>query len=133
MDPGMQLDGGELQQVPGNASPQQQIGVLNEVIRRLNGLLRQQVFSDGSSRRMILGYQPNGWGAGKDFGIKISKPNIDVLTATDDQLLFKMDLATWTFWDESTGLNYMQFGKLPDGSGGFAVAREGAEVEDIFV
>lgn len=132
MDLGAGLRGGTLPSVPPNASLQVQNTALNDVINRLNSLLKTQTFSDGSNSRMLLGFQPDGWGTGKDFGIKISREGVDVTKATDDQLLFSMDLETWKFWDPSTGENYMQFGKLPDGTGGMVVAADGYSVPDAF-
>jgi hypothetical protein len=129
---GMNLDGNYLQRVPGGADLQQVIGVLNDVVNVLNNQLQQQIFSDGTNKRMIIGYQPSGWGAGKDFGIKVSAPGYDVTTATDAQLLFKMDLQTWYFYDPKTSKNFMQFGILPDGTGGWVVAETGHDVSEGF-
>lgn len=126
------MQGGTLTRVPPTASPQQQAAVLNDIIDRLNGLLKAQVFSDGSNKRMIIGFQKDGWGAGQDFGIKVSIPGIDVTKATDAQLLFKMDLATWSYYDPSTGKNFMQVGVLPNGVGGIAVAKPGYNVSEAF-
>lgn len=129
---GVKMDGGTLKNVPPNASQEVQISILNEVIDRLNGMLKTQVFSDGSSRRMIIGYQKDGWGAGKDFGMKVSIDGVDVTKATDDQLLFKMDLSTWYFYDPTTKKNSVQIGILPNGNGGVAVAKSGNNVADAF-
>lgn len=130
---GLQLGGGTLPRISPNASVEEQIAAINNVIDRLNIQLQSQTYSDGTSKRMIIGYQKDGWGTGKDFGIKISKQGFDVGTATDDQLLFKMDMNTWYFYDPTTSKNYMQFGILPDGSGGIATAKTGFNVsEGIF-
>lgn len=94
-DLGAPLNGGFLNEVPPNATREVQISTLNDIIRRLNELLKTQIFSDGSNRRMLFGFQKNGWGEGKDFGIKISEEGVDITTATDDQLIFKMDMDTW--------------------------------------
>lgn len=137
---GQQLDGGWLQNIPPNATPQAQNAALNDVINRLNTLLKTQVFADASNRRYISGFQQGGWPGG-DFGMKISKPGIDVMTATTDQLLFSWDFTTGhtyhyggtDFWyDPSTLKNYMQEGVMPDGTGGWAVADVGHDVSEGF-
>ncbi len=132
MDLGLPLQGGFLQRVPPNATKEQQAVILNDVIDRLNTLLKTQVFSDGVTKRMLFGFQKDGWGAGKDFGIKISMDGIDVTQASDSQLIFKMDMNTWFFYEPSTGRNYMQFGILPDGTGGQVITPAGVSVGDVF-
>lgn len=127
------MQGGTLQNIPPNASREEQTAALNDVINRLNGLLKQQIFSDGQTKRMIIGYQKGGWGEGKDFGIKVSIDGVDVTKASDSQLLFKMDLQTWFFYNPNdSNFNVAQLGILPDGSGGVAVAKPGYNVEDAF-
>lgn len=103
-DLGIGLQGGSLANVPPGSSQQSQIAALNEVINRLNSLLKSQIFSDGNTKRMLIGFQENGWGTGQNFGIKISIDGVDVTKATDAQLLFKMDLQTWTWYDADTNL-----------------------------
>lgn len=133
MDLGLGMQGGTLQPLQPNASNDQQTATINDIINRLNALLKSQVFSDGSNKRMIIGYQKDGWGSGKDFGIKISIDGVDVTKATDDQLLFKMDLQTWYFYNpDDDNHNVVQLGILPDGNGGIAVAKPGYDVEDAF-
>lgn len=127
---GLQLNGGSLPRIAPNASVEDQIAAINSVIDRINVQLQSQTYSDGTSKRMLIGFQKDGFGTGKDFGIKISKPGYDVGTATDDQLLFKMDMNTWYFYDPTTSKNYMQFGILPDGTGGIATAKTGFNVAD---
>lgn len=126
----MILAGQALPYVATNASTDQQIAAINRIIDRLNAMLQQISLSDGSNRRMFIGYQKDGWGAGKDFGIKISIPGVDVLTATDEQLLFKMDIETWYWYDASTKKNVMQVGRKPNNKYGFAVAKEGKNVAE---
>lgn len=133
MGPGLSMQGGTLQNIPPNASREEQTAALNDVINRLNGMLKQQVFSDGTTKRMIIGYQKGGWGDGKDFGIKVSIDGVDVSKATDSQLLFKMDLQTWFFYNPNdSNHNVAQLGILPDGNGGVAVAKPGYDVGDAF-
>jgi len=126
------LSGDALPYVPTNAPTSQQIAALNRIIDRLNDMLSQIVLTDGANRRMFIGYQENGWGSGKNFGIKISQAGVDVLKATDDQLLFKMDIETWYWFDANTQKNIMQLGKLPDGTFGEAVAKSGHNVSEIY-
>lgn len=131
----MILAGQALPYVPPNAPASQQIAAINRIIDRLNDMLQEISLSDGNSRRMFIGYQKDGWGSGKDFGIKISIPGVDVLSATDSQLLFKMDIETWYWYDASTGKNIMQVGKMPTGATrpyGWAVAKQGYNVSEGF-
>lgn len=128
----MALNGSTIPYVPPAASQQQQIAAINRVIDIINGFQQQIVFADGQNKRMLIGYQKDGWGAGKDFGIKISKEGVDVLSATDDQLLFKMDITSWFFYDPTTAKNFMEFGVLPDGDGGMIVMKDGYNVSEAF-
>lgn len=105
---GMAMDGGELARIPPNAPRDTQISVINEIVDRLNAQLRTQVFTDGTSKRMLIGYQKDGWGTGKDFGIKVSLEGVDVLDADDDQLLFRMALDNWK-WRNSNGVLIREF------------------------
>ena len=101
--PGLPLQGGQLQNIPAGASFTDVVVILNDIIDQLNAQMKTQVFSDTTSKRMIIGYQKAGWDNGtSDFGIKISLPGVDVTTATDSQLLFTMGLTTWN-WRNSAG------------------------------
>lgn len=124
--------GDALPYVPPNAPTSQQIAALNRIVDRLNDMLSQVVLSDGQNRRMFIGYQQGGWGPGKDFGIKVSIPGVDVLSATDQQLLFKMDIQTWYWYDPTTQKNIMQLGLLPDSSYNLAIVKPGNNVADAF-
>lgn len=126
---GMPLQGGELQRLAPSASKEEQTATLNNVIDHLNGLLKTQVFSDGSAKRMLLGYQKDGWGEGKDFGIKISQEGVDVTKATDEQLLFKMDMATWRWYDPD-GRNYVNIGNRSTGTYGFEMAKPTEKLDE---
>lgn len=130
MDLGLPMKGGMLQRIPPNANEQQKTVILNDVIDRLNSQLKTQVFSDGVSKRMLIGYQKDGWGVGKDFGIKVSIEGIDVTAATDSELLMKYDLATWFYYED--GLDVGQVGILPNGRNGEAWAKDGESVNDAF-
>lgn len=132
MDNGLGLQGGMLQRLPLGATSDVMVSVLNDIVDRLNAQIKTQIFSDGANKRMLIGYQKDGWGVGKDFGIKVSMPNVDVNSATASQLLFKMDLETWFYYDPDTQKNFMQIGILPDGSGGWAVADIGHDVSEGF-
>jgi hypothetical protein len=45
-----------------------------------------QIISDGTTDRVLLGVQKDGFGTGKDFGFKISQEGYDVKTCADDKL-----------------------------------------------
>ena len=149
---GQPMDGGSLQNLPPNATNEQQTAVLNDVINRLNSLLRTQIFADSTNKRMLIGYQKDGWGVGQDFGIKVSIEGVDVNVATDEELLFKMGLEKWTwrdnegtlvkdfdiaggvetFYDPADGTDIGKQGILPNGLGGSAWAKDGESVTDAF-
>jgi len=130
---GLSLDGGTFQKIPPNATPEEQIVVLNDVIERLNGLLQSQTLADGANKRFILGYSIGRWPGG-DFGIAISRPGTDVISSEFNDLLFAWDFSTGTqyWWNPETGIQYRQDGKLPDSDYGFFVASEGNSVEEAF-
>lgn len=48
---------------------------------------RGLVVSDGTNNRVLIGFDKNGFGDGKDLGIKVSKVGTDVFTATDSQII----------------------------------------------
>lgn len=123
---GQRLDGGTLNTLSPNSSKEEMVAALNDIIIRLNTMLKAQVFSDGENKRMIIGFQKDGWGPGKDFGIKVSRDGIDVTSATDDQLLLSFDLETWYYYQD--GVNVGQIGKLPNGMIGEAWAKKGESV-----
>lgn len=125
------LNGQALPYVAPNASQQQQIASLNRVIDIINGFQNSITFADGSSRRMFIGYMKDGWGSGKDFGIKISKPGVDVMSASESDLLFKMDIETWFWYDANTSKNVMQIGKLVDSTYGFDVVESDYNVAEV--
>lgn len=130
MDLGQPLNGGHLPPIPPNASREAQIVALNDVIKRLNLMLKTQVFADSTSKRMLFGYQKDGWGAGKDFGIKISMEGVDVMTATHDQLIFSMDMETWQWLDPDEERNYVNIGTRASGTKGFEMAKPGETLDD---
>jgi hypothetical protein len=127
---GLQMQGGTLQNIPPGASLQQQINALNDVINTLNALLKTQVFSDGSVKRMLFGYQKDGWGSGKNFGIKISTDGVDVTKASHAQLLFSMDLETWQWFDPKGGRNFVNIGNRTVGTYGFEMSKPGVALDD---
>lgn len=109
MDVGNPMDGGWLNRIPPNSSPEVQIAAINGIIDRLNDLLKSQIYSDGTSRRLLIGFQAGGFDNGdSDFGIKMSMEGVDVLTATPEELLFTMSIQNWT-WRSSTGELVKQF------------------------
>lgn len=130
---GLSMQGGTLQNVSPNASREEQMAVLNDVINRLNGMLKTTVQSDGTNKRYLQGYQANGWPGG-DFGMKISIPGVDVTQATNTQLLFSWDYTTNTqiFYDPITHLDIGQQGILPNGEGGSAWSKKNDSVSGAF-
>lgn len=146
---GMQMQGGFLQPLPPNPSNDQIAVVMNDIINRMNDQLRTQVFTDGTTKRMLIGYQKDGWGTGKDFGIKVSLEGVDVTTAEDDELLFRMALDNWQWrssdgklvrefdiengfeaWYDKSGIDYQRTGTLPDDTGGTITAKPGYSVKN---
>lgn len=126
----MALNGNTIPYVPPAATPQQQIAALNRIIDIINSYQQQIVFADETSKRMIIGYQKDGWGVGKDFGIKISQEGVDVATATDDQLLFSMDVESWVWYND--GVPNTLIGAAPDdGRAGIWVAKPGENVKTL--
>lgn len=126
---GSALQGGFLPPVSPGSSQEVQIKALNDVINRLNILLKTQVFSDGNSKRMLFGYQKDGWGTGKDFGIKISAEGVDVTNASDDDLIFSMDMETWRWFDPESR-NFVNIGQRSSGTYGFEMAKPGVSLDD---
>lgn len=45
------------------------------------------VLNDGTTPRVLIGYQEDGFGEGKNWGIKVSQDGEDVTTCTDDKLV----------------------------------------------
>lgn len=126
----MALNGKTIPYVPPAASPQQQIAALNRIIDIINSYQQQIVFADGQNKRMLIGYQENGWGSGKDFGIKISQEGVDVATASDDQLLFSMDVESWVWYNG--GIPNTLVGASPDdGRAGIWTAKPGQNVKTL--
>ncbi len=60
------------------------------------------------------------------FGIKISKPGINVANASDKQLVYKDNFSSKTYYDASN--SRMIEGQLPDGSYGLWVSKPGFDV-----
>jgi len=129
MDLGMALNGGTLRTLPATATPEEMIMLLNELVILTNDRLKTQVLSDGTTKRMIFGYQKDGWGAGQDFGMKISHPGVDVTKATGEQLLFNMNMKTWRFFDDD-GRNYVNIGLRSTGTYGFEMAKPTEELDE---
>ena len=126
-DLGMPLDGGFLPTLSSGASREEQTVALNDVITRLNNLLKAQVFSDSSSKRYVQGYSPGRWPGG-DFGIAISAEGDDVLTVDFEDLIFAWDFSTnqqyvrggsQTFYDATTGKTALSIGKAEDNNMAF--------------
>jgi hypothetical protein len=67
---------------------------------------------------------------GQFFGIKVSKANVNVNYATDQQLVFKNDFSTQTFYDASN--SRIMLGLLPDGTYGLVISKPGINVTTVF-
>lgn len=65
------------------------------------------------------------------FGIKVSKPGINVANASDNNLVLKDDYSTRTYYDQS-GSARILFGLLPDGSYGLVISKTGVDVTTLF-
>ncbi len=130
---GLSLDGGTLRRIPPNATSEEQINALNEVIEKLNALLKTQIFADDSSKRYISGFYSGRWPGG-NFGVAVSREGDDVTTVAFDQLLYAMDYSTGTEyrWNPDTGDQYKQEGQLPDSSWGSVYANDGDDINDAF-
>jgi hypothetical protein len=60
------------------------------------------------------------------FGIKVSKPGIDVTKAAPTQLVYENDYTTTTFYDDNN--SRVLLGQLPDGTYGMWVSQPGYDV-----
>lgn len=45
------------------------------------------IVGDGTTDRVLIGFQKDGFGSGEDYGIKVSEDGVDVKTASDDELI----------------------------------------------
>lgn len=120
-----------LPRVSPNDPPEAQVAVLNQVIDFINQAQKVQVLQDDTSQRFIQGYYPGRWPGG-DFGIAIAKSGDDVTSVDFEELAFAHDFSTNTQYWNFNGVNYMQVGTLPDSTGGWAVAKPGANVSAGF-
>lgn len=149
---GQSLTGGTLQLLSPNASKEEQTAVINDIVDHINASLKTQIYADGTSKRMLIGYQKGGWDHGtSDFGIKISIPGVDVTTATDAQLLFSLSMSAWTWRNNSgqitkqfqaqtgtdsyydpTTRNYVNIGLRPStATQGFEMAKPGVDLGNV--
>lgn len=88
---GMRSSTGAIPELSETTTKAEYIIAMNKLIRDYNQRLTLTVQADSSGiNRFMYGYQKDGWGSGKDFGIKISKAGYNVLTAADADLLFKL-------------------------------------------
>lgn len=71
---------------------------------------------------------PNNVQSNSFFGIKVSKQGIPVQNASDNQLIYKDNFSTKTFYD--TNNSRMLEGLLPDGTYGLWVSQPGSNVTD---
>ena len=61
--------------------------ILNGIFDALDLENRTKIIKNGTVPQIIFGYQQAGFN-GSDYGLKISKPGIDVTSATADQFIF---------------------------------------------
>lgn len=127
---GMSLTGGTLNEIAPNATREDQIAAINDIIARLNAQLRSQTFTDGTNKRYINGFQKGGWPGG-DFGVKISAPGYDV-TDPNAELLFYWDYTTNTQVIYNDGIPNTVVGSAPtDGRAGVWVAKPGENILNL--
>ena len=119
---GMQMQGDTLRRLSAGASSDEQTAILNDIIDRLNEVLKVQVYSDDTSKRYIQGYAKDRWPDG-DFGIAISKEGDDVLKADFNDLIFAWDFTTnkqyirggqQTYYDKDSGKEALKIGEMAD-------------------
>jgi len=132
---GQSMSGGYLQPLTPDASKEQQTAVLNDIISRLNNILKTQVYADNSSKRFIQGYAKDRWPGG-DFGMAISAEGDDVTTVEFENLIFAWDFTTniqyvkdgRTIYYTGTNPNVLVGGAPDDGRGGLWVTKPGQNV-----
>ena len=119
---GQGLAGGYLNTLPPNASREEQIAAINDMVNRLNSMLKTQVYSDGESKRYIQGFSNGRWPGG-DFGIAISKPGGDVTLVDFSDLLYAWDFSTNTqyYYDIDSGKLALMVGQMEDKNMAFKV------------
>jgi hypothetical protein len=70
--------------------------------------------------------------SGNFFGVRVSKPGINVSQATPTQLILQDDYSTRTYYDQN-GLARILIGLLPDGTYGLVISKPGFDVnKDVF-
>jgi hypothetical protein len=70
---------------------------INKLAADVRGSKVTQVFKDATDRRVLLGR-----GKGDFYGLKVSKPGVDVYDATDSQLIFNSDQNVFKIVGEGT-------------------------------
>ena len=126
---GIEMEAQTLRRLTPNSSRDEQIYMINEIVDILNASSQTQILADSSTKRMLFGFQESGWGDGKDFGIKVSREGVDVTRATNDELLFSMDLFTWR-WFDPDGRNFVNVGLRSTGTHGFEMAKPTEDLDD---
>lgn len=75
-----------------------EINQINNTIREVNAMQEVQIFKDDTgTRRVLFGRGPDGF-----YGLKVSQPNYDVWTASNDQLVFNSDNNVFKVVDTGT-------------------------------
>lgn len=90
--------------------------------KMLSGALRgSQIILGSDGSKVILGELP---GTNNEFGIGFYDPN--------GKLIMKFVSSTLYTYDPNSDKNVLQFGKLPDATYGWAIARTGNNVSEGF-
>ena len=90
----------------------------NENFRLLSNEDRTKLIKDDSgTERLLTGYQQGGFSNGS-VGIKLSQPGVDVLSATDEQLIFSSDFNMFKIVDKLE-FTIDEFSVSTGSSGGF--------------
>lgn len=101
------------------------IATINEIITRLDDENITKVYRDSNGDdRYIEGQLPDG------LGVKVSKEGVKVGSADDNQLIYKDDFSTRTWYDDNN--DRILLGKLPDGTYGMVISKEGKNATDLF-
>jgi len=64
------------------------------------------------------------------FGQKVSKKGVNVYNAPDNDLIYKNDYSTTTYYDASNAR--ILIGLLPDGTYGIVISKPGYDVNSLF-
>lgn len=127
-----------------NSSIEQSMAVINGNFARLDAEVVTKTFRNAAGKNgLIIGRLPNDQGTGiilndNDGNAAIvinvdasGTPQIETLRA--DGSVAKRTVRDTDYYYDSSGVNFMTVGVLPDGTEGFAVAATGYNVSDGFI